>query len=168
MLKAPVYLYYGPIADLQILNPFNDKNWPDDKLSILDIKARDRSGRLFDVEMQMLPRTDLRERLLFYWAESGANPSVQTYWDAVHYIATSLSVGYANIFPVTQAGKAIGHESQGVWYRGVRVSKPALEKARLETRRGIQKSLDAMDRSIESLKRELQRLKKDESAQGGT
>ncbi|HLQ44111.1 MAG TPA: Rpn family recombination-promoting nuclease/putative transposase [Planctomycetaceae bacterium] len=60
---------YGPIADLQILNPFNDKNWPDDKLSILDIKARDRFGRLFDVEMQMLPRTDLRERLLFYWAE---------------------------------------------------------------------------------------------------
>jgi hypothetical protein len=24
------------------------------------------------------------------------------------YVSTSLSVGYANIFPVTQAGKAIG------------------------------------------------------------
>jgi hypothetical protein len=45
---------------------------------------------------------------LFYWAEVGENPAVKTYWDALHYIATSLSVGYANIFPVTQAGKAIG------------------------------------------------------------
>ena len=45
---------------------------------------------------------------LFYWAEKDANPSVATYWDAVHYIATSLSVGYANIFPVTQLGKTIG------------------------------------------------------------
>ena len=44
----------------------------------------------------------------FYWAESGANPSVRTYWDALHYIATSLSVGYANIFPVTALGKVIG------------------------------------------------------------
>src|SRR5260221_67117 len=44
----------------------------------------------------------------FYWAEQGKNPAVTTYWDALHYIATSLSVGYANIFPVTATGKAIG------------------------------------------------------------
>jgi len=46
--------------------------------------------------------------VLFFCAEEGHNPSVRTYVDAVHYISTSLSVGYANIFPVTQAGKAIG------------------------------------------------------------
>ena len=45
---------------------------------------------------------------LFYLVESPVNPAVKTYWDALHYIATSLSVGYANIFPVTAAGKAIG------------------------------------------------------------
>jgi hypothetical protein len=45
---------------------------------------------------------------LFYWAEAGQNPSVTSYWDALHYIATSLSVGYANIFPVTPLGKTIG------------------------------------------------------------
>jgi hypothetical protein len=45
---------------------------------------------------------------LFYWAEVGHNERVKTYWDAVHYIATSLSVGYANIFPETQLGKLIG------------------------------------------------------------
>ncbi|HXU65606.1 MAG TPA: potassium channel family protein [Polyangia bacterium] len=45
---------------------------------------------------------------LFYWAEAGENPGVRTYWDALHYVATSLSVGYANIFPVTALGKAVG------------------------------------------------------------
>jgi len=46
--------------------------------------------------------------VLFLCAEEGHNPSVRTYWDALHYVSTSLSVGYANIFPVTQAGRAIG------------------------------------------------------------
>lgn len=43
----------------------------------------------------------------FYAAEKGANPRIQTYVDAFYYIATSASVGYADIFPVTQEGKAI-------------------------------------------------------------
>ncbi len=59
------------------------------------------------------PREDLTELVataaaLFYLAEHEANPLVQTYFDAFHYIATSLSVGYANIFPVTPMGKLIG------------------------------------------------------------
>ena len=33
------------ITALELLNPFNDKDALDDKLSILDIKARDASGR---------------------------------------------------------------------------------------------------------------------------
>ena len=45
---------------------------------------------------------------LFFWAEADENPAVKTYWDAYHYIATSLSVGYANVFPVTPLGKLIG------------------------------------------------------------
>jgi hypothetical protein len=33
---------------------------------------------------------------------------VRSYWDGLHYVSTALSVGYANIFPVTPLGKAIG------------------------------------------------------------
>src|SRR5580765_6612561 len=44
----------------------------------------------------------------FYWAEAGTNPMVRSYWDALHYVSTALSVGYANLFPVTALGKAIG------------------------------------------------------------
>lgn len=46
--------------------------------------------------------------ILFYAVEHAHNPSVTTIWDAYHYVTTVLSVGYANIFPVTPAGKMIG------------------------------------------------------------
>src|SRR5579859_1915794 len=62
---------------------------------------------------------------LFYCAEEKANPAVKTYFDALHYISTSLSVGYANFFPVTQAGKAIGAVVQMV---GPALSAKALER----------------------------------------
>ena len=41
------------IVDLQLLNPFNEKNWEEDKLSVLDIKARDELGQQYNVEMQL-------------------------------------------------------------------------------------------------------------------
>jgi voltage-gated potassium channel len=44
---------------------------------------------------------------LFYWAEKDQNPGVKDYWDALHYVSTSLSVGYANLFPVTPLGKVL-------------------------------------------------------------
>lgn len=56
------------ITSLDLLNPFNDKEALDDKLSILDIKARDQSGRQFNVEMQMLAYGAFRQRALYYWS----------------------------------------------------------------------------------------------------
>lgn len=43
----------------------------------------------------------------FYAAEKGANPKIETYVDAFYYISTCASVGYADIFAITQAGRAI-------------------------------------------------------------
>jgi predicted transposase/invertase (TIGR01784 family) len=56
------------IRDVELLNPFNPKEALDDKLSILDIKARDQSGRLFNVEMQMLAFRHYERRVLYYWS----------------------------------------------------------------------------------------------------
>ena len=56
------------LVGLELLNPFNDKETLDDKLSILDIKARDRSGRQFNIEMQLLVYGNFRQRVLYYWA----------------------------------------------------------------------------------------------------
>jgi len=57
-----------PIASVEILNPFNEKDFAEDKLTVLDIKARDQAGRLFNVEMQLLLPKHFRARILYYWA----------------------------------------------------------------------------------------------------
>ncbi len=51
--------------------------------------------------------TVLGGSFLFYMAEKGHNPKVETYWDALVFISTCLSVGYADVFARTPAGKAI-------------------------------------------------------------
>ena len=44
----------------------------------------------------------------FYVAERGRNPKVNSFYDALVYAATNLSVGYSDIFAKTPGGKAIG------------------------------------------------------------
>ena len=44
---------------------------------------------------------------LFYLAEKGQNPKCETFWDALVFISTSLSVGYNDVFAKTEAGKVI-------------------------------------------------------------
>src|ERR1700761_7832240 len=51
--------------------------------------------------------TVLGGAFLFYLAEKGKNPKVRSYVDALLFISTCLSVGYADVFAVTPAGKAI-------------------------------------------------------------
>ena len=58
-----------PVSSVELLNPFNEQGNTDDKLSVLDIKARDDRGRWFDVEMQMFLHAALVPRLLYYWAK---------------------------------------------------------------------------------------------------
>lgn len=43
----------------------------------------------------------------FYLAEKDVNPKIETFMDAFYYISTCASVGYADIFAVTQSGRAI-------------------------------------------------------------
>lgn len=44
----------------------------------------------------------------FYVAERGKNPKVTSFYDALVYAATNLSVGYSDIFAKTAGGKAVG------------------------------------------------------------
>ncbi len=43
----------------------------------------------------------------FYLAERGVNPKINTFVDALYYISTCLSVGYADVFAQTQTGRAV-------------------------------------------------------------
>jgi predicted transposase/invertase (TIGR01784 family) len=54
------------INDLRILNPFNDKEFEDDKLSVLDIKAETVTGEIINIEMQIDPYPEMAKRTLFY------------------------------------------------------------------------------------------------------
>jgi predicted transposase/invertase (TIGR01784 family) len=57
-----------PIVSIEILNPFNDKDFADDKLTILDVKARDQAGRILHVEVQIQLPKFFHARILYYWA----------------------------------------------------------------------------------------------------
>ena len=63
------------VESVVILNPIVEPQNLDEKMSILDIRARDQSGRQFDVEMQMASHPGLRDRFLLYWARLYANQS---------------------------------------------------------------------------------------------
>ena len=54
------------VTAVEIQNPFHEQEALDDKLSILDIKARDAAGRHFNVEMQVLPYAAYPQRIVYY------------------------------------------------------------------------------------------------------
>jgi len=68
--------------------------------------------------------TVLGGAFLFYLAEKGRNPKVQSVWDALVFVSTCASVGYADVFARTPAGKAIA--------AAVMTIGPALSGAMLE------------------------------------
>ena len=61
-----------PLQELTIVSPILDRALAQDKLSILDILARDKQGKRYHIEMQMIGYADLPQRFLYY--------SARTYW----------------------------------------------------------------------------------------
>jgi len=59
----------APIAEVEILNPYNDKEFLDDKLSVVDVKARDSGGRLYQIEIQLLSYRHLPARMIYTWCD---------------------------------------------------------------------------------------------------
>jgi predicted transposase/invertase (TIGR01784 family) len=57
------------ISSLEIKNPYNVSDYAEGKLSILDIKAEDENGNLYDIEMQIKGTTFYGKRTLYYWAK---------------------------------------------------------------------------------------------------
>lgn len=58
----------SPIVEVKVLNPFNEKDFTDGKLTVLDIKARCSDGRWYNIEMQREIDLSLRSRLAYYCA----------------------------------------------------------------------------------------------------
>ncbi|WP_442506401.1 Rpn family recombination-promoting nuclease/putative transposase [Novipirellula sp. SH528] len=56
------------ITEVEILNPIIEKEFDEDKYSILDVRAKDQLGHRFNIEIQRTKPTALRERLTYYVA----------------------------------------------------------------------------------------------------
>ncbi len=89
------------IVELELLNPFSDQDRGTDKLWIVDIKARDKRGRLFDVEMQMVNEQFFRNRILYYW--SGLHQQQLVRGDDYDNLRPTYCVCFTNftLFPET-------------------------------------------------------------------
>ncbi len=60
----------GPerITDITLLNPYNERNFITDKLSVVDVKARQANDEHIQIEVQLNAHPALSERMLFTWA----------------------------------------------------------------------------------------------------
>jgi predicted transposase/invertase (TIGR01784 family) len=54
-----------PITSVSILNPYNDKEHLNDKLSIVDVKARDGNDQLYQIEIQLAYYPSLPARIIY-------------------------------------------------------------------------------------------------------
>lgn len=77
-----------PIS-VEYLNPINEQEFEDDKLSILDILARDKAGRRFNIEVQRTVAGWLPERLTYY----AASQLVEQIGEGDHYQNLQPSIG---------------------------------------------------------------------------
>jgi predicted transposase/invertase (TIGR01784 family) len=57
------------VSNITLLNPYNPKNFKQDKLSILDVKATNQEGKRFNIEIQISDEADYDKRALYYWAK---------------------------------------------------------------------------------------------------
>ncbi|MBL0709888.1 MAG: Rpn family recombination-promoting nuclease/putative transposase [Colwellia sp.] len=57
-----------PIASVEILNPYNEKEFIGDKLSVVDIKATDNNGVIYQIELQLCSHQFLSPRIIYNWS----------------------------------------------------------------------------------------------------
>ena len=100
------------VKDIQILNPYNIQNFKNDKLSILDIKARGHNNKLFNIEIQISDEADYDKRALYYWAKlytgqlkergqySELNKSIGIH--ILNFLSIRESSQYHNVFHITE------------------------------------------------------------------
>jgi predicted transposase/invertase (TIGR01784 family) len=100
------------VSEVTLLNPYNLQSFREDKLSILDIKAKGCKGQWFNIEIQITDEADYDKRALYYWAKVytdqlrvGQDYSKLTKAIGIHILNfTSIfeTPKYHNIFHITE------------------------------------------------------------------
>ncbi|MDR3314330.1 MAG: Rpn family recombination-promoting nuclease/putative transposase [Oscillospiraceae bacterium] len=65
-LQAVLDLDAAEFAELTIVDPHLKQEFPQDKLGILDVKLKTKSGHTIDIEIQVLSMPEMRQRLVYY------------------------------------------------------------------------------------------------------
>ncbi|KJV90526.1 Rpn family recombination-promoting nuclease/putative transposase [Rickettsia bellii] len=105
------------IKEVILLNPYNPKNFLNDKLSVLDIKAKGETGKMFNIEIQVTDEADYDKRPLYYWAKmytqqlkEGANYSELNKAIGIHilnFTSITNTDNYHNAFHLTEKKSGI-------------------------------------------------------------
>lgn len=100
------------VSDLILLNPYNPQNFRNEKLSILDIKAKGIDGKRFNIEIQITDAADYDKRALYYWAKlyteqltSGDDYSSLSKAIGIHilnFVSITDNERYHNCFHITE------------------------------------------------------------------
>ena len=57
------------VTEIELKNPYNLQSYKLNKLSVVDIKAKDQAGRWYNIEMQVTDQEYFDKRSLFYWSK---------------------------------------------------------------------------------------------------
>ena len=100
------------VEEVTLLNPYNPKNFKNDKLSILDIKAKGVDGKRFNIEIQISDEANYDKRALYYWgklyteqlkeAEDYGNLSKAIGIHILNFTSVPESDKYHNVFHITE------------------------------------------------------------------
>jgi predicted transposase/invertase (TIGR01784 family) len=148
------------VTEVNILNPYNPRNFRTDKLSILDIKAKCHTGKLYNIEIQISDEGDYDKRALLYWAklyssqlEKSKDYSVLKKTIGIHILNfTSIpSVEkYHNVFRLMEKESKVHH------FKDIELH--TIELNKFETDKESPRAAGALDKA-EELKRMLPRIK---------
>jgi predicted transposase/invertase (TIGR01784 family) len=58
-----------PLVWVDIINPYNEREFLSDKLSIVDVKAKDSHEQLYQIEIQLTNNAHLPARIIYNWAD---------------------------------------------------------------------------------------------------
>ncbi len=145
----------GQLAKGLLAQQGGDLSWRTAKRGLREGLARD--------PLDALAATVIGGSYLFYLAEKGHNPKVESFFDALTFVTTCLSVGYHDVFARTDAGKAIASfvMTFGPAISGAVLEPPAAETAAEEaakaaaaadavaTQKAILARLDAILRALQ-------------------
>jgi predicted transposase/invertase (TIGR01784 family) len=94
---------FPAVATVQITNPFNQKDYSEDKLSVVDVKATDVTGATYTMEAQATSHAAFSSRALYYWARSYANQLAESEIYSRLQPVVGVNVMDFRLFPETAA-----------------------------------------------------------------